>query len=60
MRVAGPFLLVLCGLLAACANGAPPGRARLDSGIGATGSAGMAGGAAAAPSGMGAVNTTRP
>ncbi len=49
-------ILVTCGLLAGC-NTAPPNGITLDSGIGATGSAGTTGGFSAPPAGEGAVTT---
>ena len=52
-------MAVLGLMIAGCSNPPAPA-AKLDSGIGATGSAGMTGGAAAPPAGAGAVRTTVP
>ncbi len=59
LRFVLPLLAVAA--LSACANTpAPPGNAALPSGIANTGSAGMTGGSAAAPAGVGAITTVRP
>ena len=57
MKITVLAVLVSCGLLAGC-NTAPPNQITLDSGIGATGSAGTRGGFAAPPASAGAVATT--
>ena len=60
MKSLGFGLLLAAGLLAGCANQPAPNNTKLDTGIGATGSAGQSGGSAAAPTGTGSVTTTHP